>query len=93
MAKGLGVFAVMVLLIMLGPVLFALGGGVAGWAVSGVFPQSFDVLLSFFPEGTTGFQVGVVLGFVGGMLRSSAATSSNQSITRKVTPLGGGPGC
>lgn len=45
-------------------------GGVAGWLVEMVFPYVITTLNTLAGTQLTGFQVGAVLGFVGGAFRS-----------------------
>ena len=65
--------------VLLGPILFALGGiiamlfgAAAGWLGGMIFPQVFDRLtLLIFGEAIPAWQLGAMLGFVGGFLRAS----------------------
>lgn len=52
-------------------------GGITGWVVGWVFdaPENFALLVGM--PALTAFDVGALLGFVGGFLRSSSSSSSS----------------
>lgn len=52
-------------------------GGVAGWVIGMVFDQTIDALKVWASlEDVTDFQLGAMLGFVGGFFRASVSKSS-----------------
>ena len=51
-------------------------GGIVGWVVGMVFPFVITSLNSVAGLSLTGFQIGAVLGFVSGFLRSKRSKSS-----------------
>ena len=71
-AGVVGVVVLIFVAVLLGTVM----GGVAGWIVGLFFdaPQQVATLLGL---ELTNFQVGALLGFVGGFLKSSSSSSSS----------------
>ena len=71
------VFLAVVGLLFLAPLLGALFGAFAGWVVGLMFS---DTILTFFSQlGITGFemwQIGLVLGFVGGFFKTVVTSKS-----------------
>ena len=68
---AVGVALVVFFFILLGTLL----GGVAGWVVGGVFPFVTDTLREVSGLTLTNFELGAVLGFLGGFVRSSSVSS------------------
>jgi len=68
---AIGVAVVLFFVIILSTLL----GGVAGWVVGGVFPFVTDTIRGLSGLTLTNFEIGAVLGFVGGFIRSSSASS------------------
>jgi len=69
---GIGVAALFFIAIILSAVF----GGIAGWAVGGVFPYVTDTIRELSGVTLTNFQLGATLGFVGSFFRSSSSSSS-----------------
>lgn len=53
-------------------------GGVAGWVVGYVFEDSIAALKAFAGLEVTDFQLGAMLGFVGGFFKSSTTVSGGK---------------
>ncbi|NNC53336.1 MAG: hypothetical protein HKO08_09895 [Erythrobacter sp.] len=74
-SRGAALFGI----VLVGPILFAivaliamLFGAAAGWLGGIIFPQVFDRLTALiFGEAIPAWQLGAMLGFVGGFLRAS----------------------
>jgi hypothetical protein len=66
-AAAVGIIGILFFVIILG----TLFGGIAGWTVNLVFPFVFSTLNSLLGTELTAFEMGAVLGFVGGFFRTS----------------------
>ena len=85
MAKFIGVVLtaiIMIPLLILGAVFGVLGGAFGGWIVGFFFPHTFGAWLQYFglPRGLgqiEPWQVGAMLGFVGGFFRASVTSKSS----------------
>ena len=63
-----------ILLLFVWPIVAVLGGSFAGWIVGLVFPSTFELSLARFSlDSFQPWQIGAILGFIGGFLKTSVS--------------------
>jgi len=50
-------------------------GGIAGWLIGGIFPFVVNTINDLIGSDLTGFQIGVILGFIRSFLRQQTSDS------------------
>jgi hypothetical protein len=69
---AVGIIGLVFFVIILG----TLFGGIAGWTVNLVFPFVFSTLNSLLGTELSAFEIGAVLGFIGGFFRTNVSNKS-----------------
>ena len=70
MVKVVGVAVLFCGALFVLPILAALGGAFSGWVVGGVFPGTMGTMLAWMGLDCAPWQFGVMVGFVGGFLKT-----------------------